>query len=95
MELPVQWHLADAPYFRYGGQLGRIIHSAAAVEAIWREEFEAHCWRCPGTFYHLTLHVQLIGHPGRLAMLGRHLRDVGSRPGVQFLTAKEMAAGVA
>ena len=25
VELPVQWHLADAPYFMYGGQIGRVV----------------------------------------------------------------------
>ena len=93
VELPVQWHLADAPYFRHGGQIGRVLQSAAAVEAIWTEEFDG-LYDMPGTFYHPTLHVQLIGHPGRLRMLERHLRYVKSRPGCVFLTAQEVAARV-
>ncbi len=93
VELPVQWHLADAPYFRYGGQVGRVIHAAAQVEAIWQEEFDA-LYEMPGAFYHLTLHVQLIGHPGRLRMLGRHLRYLASRHRVRFLTAQEAATAV-
>jgi peptidoglycan-N-acetylglucosamine deacetylase len=93
VELPVQWHLADAPYFRYGGQVGRVLQSAAAVEAIWTEEFDG-LYDMPGTFYHPTLHVQFIGHPGRLRMLERHLNYVKSRPGVSFLTAQDVAARV-
>ena len=93
VELPVQWHLADAPYFRYGGQLGRVIHSAAQVEAIWQEEFDA-LHNTPGAFYHPTLHVQLIGHPGRLRMLERHIRHIRSHPRTRFLTAQQTAARV-
>jgi peptidoglycan/xylan/chitin deacetylase (PgdA/CDA1 family) len=91
VELPVQWHLADAPYFLYGGQVGRVIQPASHAEAVWGEEFDG-LYETPGAFYHLTLHVQLIGHPGRLAMLRRHLRHVRGRPGVRFLTSSEAAA---
>jgi peptidoglycan/xylan/chitin deacetylase (PgdA/CDA1 family) len=91
VELPVQWHLADAPYFLYGGQIGRIIRPATDAEKVWTEEFDA-LYETPGTFYHLTLHVQLIGHPGRLRMLARHLRHVRGQPGVTFLTAQQAAA---
>ena len=35
VELPVQWHLADAPYFMYGGEIGRVIRRAHDVQAIW------------------------------------------------------------
>lgn len=94
VELPVQWHLADAPFFRYGGQIGRTIHSAAQVEAIWQEEFDA-LYDVPGAFFHLTLHVQLIGQPGRLRMLGRLLSHIGRHGRVRFQTAQEVAAGVA
>ena len=91
VELPVQWHLADAPYFRYGGQIGRVIHSAAQVEAIWQEEFDA-LYEMPGTFFHLTLHVQLIGHPGRMKMLQRFTRHMRGHSRVRFMNSTETAA---
>jgi peptidoglycan/xylan/chitin deacetylase (PgdA/CDA1 family) len=94
VELPVQWHLADAPFFRFGGQVGRVIHSAGQVQTIWQDEFDA-LYDMPGTFYHLTLHVQLIGHPGRLRMLERHLSHVRNHARVKSLTAREIAATIA
>lgn len=94
VELPVQWHLADAPFFSYGGEVGRVIRPAVDAEQVWTEEFDGlRGW--PGSFYHLTLHVQLIGHPGRLAMLRRHIDHIRSEPRARFMTAAELAATVA
>jgi len=93
VELPVQWHLADAPYFLYGAMPGRIIRPAADVQRLWEEEF-AGLYAWPGTFYHLTLHVQLIGHPGRLAMLDRHLSFIAGHSRARFMTASALAATV-
>ena len=93
VELPVQWHLADAPYFMYGGQIGRVIRSAHDVQAIWQEEFEAlYSW--PGAFFHLTLHVQLIGHPGRLNMLDRFIHHVRQRNRIKFCRCRDLALTV-
>jgi peptidoglycan/xylan/chitin deacetylase (PgdA/CDA1 family) len=93
VELPVQWHLADAPYFLFGGQIGRVVRPARDAEQVWTEEFDG-LYETPGAFYHLTLHVQLIGHPGRLRMLARHLKHVRGRPGVEFLTSQQAASQV-
>lgn len=94
VELPVQWHLADAPFFLYGGDLQRRIRPAAEAEAVWMDEFEAGAdW--PGTFFHLTLHVQLIGHPGRLRMLDRVLTRIRSHPRARILTCEALAATLA
>jgi peptidoglycan/xylan/chitin deacetylase (PgdA/CDA1 family) len=93
VELPVQWHLADAPFFGYGGDPQRRIASAAEAEAVWMEEFEA-SYDWPGAFFHLTLHVQLIGHPGRLKMLDRVLSRIRAKPNALIMTCKQLAAGV-
>src|SRR6185436_17938915 len=42
VELPVQWHLADAPYFMHGGRMERVVRTAAEVEDLWKEEFVGH-----------------------------------------------------
>ena len=94
VELPVHWHLADAPYFLYGGLPGRSIRSAAEAEQVWREEFEGLYATRPGSFFHLTLHVQLIGHPGRLQMLERFLEHVQGHSGVTFQTCGGLAREV-
>ncbi|MGE3064687.1 MAG: polysaccharide deacetylase family protein [Hyphomicrobiaceae bacterium] len=94
VELPVQWHMADAPFFSYGGEVGRVVRPAIDAEQVWREEFDGlYDWE--GTFYHLTLHVQLIGHPGRLRMVARHLAYMKSHARSRFMTAGEIAATVA
>lgn len=93
VELPVQWHLADAPYFMYGGQIGRVIRSAASAEEVWKEEFSG-LYKWPGAFFHLTLHVQLIGHPGRLQMLDRFIRFIKDHPRAVFMRCGEVAAEV-
>jgi len=93
VELPVQWHLADAPYFMYGGQIGRVIRPAVDAQAVWEEEFSG-LYDWPGAFYHLTLHVQLIGHPGRLKMLDRHLRFIKRHNRARFMTSTQLAATV-
>ena len=94
VELPVHWHLADAPYFLYGALPGRIPHAAAQVEAIWREEFTGLYEDRAGAFYHGTLHVQLIGHPGRLRMLDRFLHFVKSHERARFMRADTLAGSL-
>jgi len=96
VELPVQWHLADAPYFLYDGALpGRMPRSAATAYELWHEELIGACEDRPGSFFHLTLHVQLIGHPGRLRMLDRFVRAIKQQPRARFMTCAEVAATVA
>lgn len=95
VELPVQWFLADAPYFLYDGALpGRIPRAAADAHAVWAEEFIALYEDRPGAFFHLTLHVQLIGHAGRLRMLARFLDLIREHGRARFMTAAELAATV-
>jgi len=95
VELPVHWHLADAPYFLYGGLPGRVIRPAATARQVWMEEFEGLYEDRPGAFFHLTLHVQLIGHPGRLRMLDGLLSEMAARPRTRFMTSSELASTVA
>lgn len=94
VELPVHWHLADAPYFLYGGLPGRVIRPATEAEQVWREEFDGLRADRPGSFFHLTLHVQLIGHPGRLRMLDRLLSHIRMHDEVRFRTCQNLAREV-
>ena len=68
------------------------IHSAADVEAIWQEEFEAIYDK--GGYYGLTMHPQIIGRPGRLAMLDRLIGWMQDHEGVRFVTGAELAAEI-
>lgn len=94
VELPVHWHLADAPFFLYGGDIQRRIRPVREAEAVWMDEFDA-TYEWPGTYFHLTLHVQLMGHPGRLRMLDRVLAHMKGRARTRFMTCAEVAATVA
>lgn len=94
VEVPVQWHLADAPYFLYGGLPGRSLHPPSAAFETWSEEFIGLYEDRPGSFFHLTLHVQLIGHPGRLRMLERLIELMRERPRTEFLRCDELARRV-
>ena len=69
--------------------------SAATAYELWHEEFTGLCEDRPGSFFHLTLHVQLIGHPGRLRMLERFIRAIKQQPRARFMTCAEVAATVA
>jgi peptidoglycan/xylan/chitin deacetylase (PgdA/CDA1 family) len=93
VELPVHWHLADAPFFLYGGDVQRRVRPVAEAEAVWMDEFDA-TYDWPGTYFHLTLHVQLMGHPGRLRMLDRILHRMRDRPRTKVMTCAEVAATV-
>jgi peptidoglycan/xylan/chitin deacetylase (PgdA/CDA1 family) len=95
VELPVHWHLADAPYFLYGGGLGGTIDTPSTAYENWSEEFLALYDERPGSFFHLTLHVQLIGHPGRLRMVERLIKLIKSKPRAAFMRCDELAAEVA
>ena len=93
VELPVQWHLSEAPFFIHGGRMERVVRTAAEVERLWLEEFEG-LYEWPGAFFHLTLHVQLICHPGRLKMLDRLLTHIKAQPRTRFMRSDELAATI-
>jgi peptidoglycan/xylan/chitin deacetylase (PgdA/CDA1 family) len=93
VELPVHWHLADAPFFLYGGEIQRRIRPVGEAETVWVDEFDA-TYDWPGAYFHLTLHVQLIGHPGRLRMLGRVLDRMKKRSRTRFMTCHELASAL-
>ncbi|HZD78880.1 MAG TPA: ribulose phosphate epimerase, partial [Actinomycetota bacterium] len=72
IELPVHWVLDDAPHFWFdAGSWTKTIRTAAEVEALWEEEVAG--IRALGGLAVVTMHPQVIGRPGRLAMLDRFL----------------------
>ena len=93
VELPISWILDDAPYFWFDeDSWNKKIHSAADVEAIWKEEFAAIYDK--GGYYGLTMHPQIIGRPGRLAMLDRLIGWMQAHEGVSFVTGAKLAAEI-
>jgi peptidoglycan-N-acetylglucosamine deacetylase len=89
VELPVQWIIDDAPFFKYQVGGSRPIASAAQVYQVWTEEFRG-IYRHGGLF-NLTMHPQLIGRPGRMLMLERVIDFMQSFPGVWIAQGQEIA----
>jgi len=91
VELPVHWTLDDAAHFWFDAAAwNKTIRTAAEVRALWEEEFAG--FNALGGLFMLTMHPQVIGRPGRLAMLERFIGWMQSHPSVWFATAREVAA---
>ncbi len=88
VELPVSWTLDDYPYFG-----SRPEASPARVEEIWRGEFDA-LLKIEGASFVLTMHPEVIGRPGRLAMLDRLVGHMRRFQDVTFYRCDKLAAQV-
>jgi peptidoglycan-N-acetylglucosamine deacetylase len=90
VELPVHWTFDDAPHFWFDlRSWTKTVRTAAEVRALWEEELQG--MRRIGGLVMLTMHPQIIGRPGRLAMLEDFLLWARSLPGVRFSTAHAVA----
>ena len=85
LELPVSWTLDDYPFF-----MSRPERTAAEVEEIWRDEFDALRER-EGAAFVLTMHPQVIGRPGRLAMLDSLIAYIRHTGDAEFFRCDEFA----
>ncbi len=85
VELPVSWTLDDFPFF-----MARPERSASEVEEIWRDEFDALREREDAALV-LTMHPQIIGKPGRLAMLDRLVAYIHHSGDAELLRCDELA----
>ncbi len=86
VELPVSWTLDDFPFF-----MARPERSASEVEEIWRDEFDALREREDAALI-LTMHPQIIGRPGRLAMLDRLIAYIRHSGDAELLRCDELAS---
>ena len=86
VELPVSWTLDDYPFF-----MARPERTAGEVEEIWRDEFDALREREDAAFV-LTMHPQIIGRPGRLAMLDNLIAYIRHSGDAELLRCDELAA---
>ena len=90
-EVPVQWFVDDAPYFRYVGGPQDKTPPANPIQVLeaWTEEFEA--TREYGGLFMITIHPWISGRGQRIRMLRRLLEHVCSTRGVWVTTAEEIA----
>ena len=90
-EIPVNWFLDDAPYYRYAGRGDtRPPAFPEQLTRAWEEELEA-CKRFGGLFM-LTMHPWLSGRAARVAALERMVRRHRDDPEIWWATAAEIAA---
>ncbi len=93
-ELPIQWILDDAAHFWFDGRESwlRRISAPSEVREIWEAEFAG--IRELGGAFVLTMHPQVIGRPGRLALLDGVIAHVRSHADVWVATCRELAGRV-
>jgi len=88
-EVPIQWLLDDAPFYRhvYGSTNG--IADPDRVIRLWTQEFRG-MYRENACFV-LTMHPWISGRAGRLDGLEQLIRAIRAEPGVWWTTCKEIA----
>ncbi|GGK45024.1 polysaccharide deacetylase family protein [Salinarimonas ramus] len=91
VEIPVQWQIDDAIFFRFfGGGVDKWPPARAAdVGDAWIDEFEA--GRAYGQLLMITIHPWISGRAQRVAMLERVLGRVAAQDDVWIATAGEIA----
>ncbi|MCW8163662.1 polysaccharide deacetylase [Verminephrobacter aporrectodeae subsp. tuberculatae] len=92
VEVPVQWTVDDALYFRYTNSPRDKTHPAnpGAVLDSWIEEFEG--VRETGGLFMVTLHDWISGRSQRLRLLRKLIAHIRHDPQVWWARADEVAA---
>jgi peptidoglycan/xylan/chitin deacetylase (PgdA/CDA1 family) len=88
-EVPVQWLLDDAPFFRHVYGTSNAIADPARVFNVWSTEFSA-MHKENGCFV-LTCHPFWSGRASRIALLDDLVRLIRRQRGVWFATCDEVA----
>ena len=88
-EVPIQWLLDDAPFYRHVYGATNAIAEPDRVIRLWTQEFQA-MYRENGCFV-LTMHPWVSGRAGRLDGLEQLIRAMRHEPGVWFATAMQVA----
>ncbi|MGI9332367.1 MAG: polysaccharide deacetylase family protein [Gammaproteobacteria bacterium] len=90
-EIPVQWAIDDAIYFRYfggGRDTGPPANPMQVLES-WIMEFDAVA--ATGSLFMVTVHPWMSGRAPRIEMLRRLFTHIRSREGVWWTTAGDVA----
>jgi peptidoglycan/xylan/chitin deacetylase (PgdA/CDA1 family) len=88
-EVPVQWLLDDAPFYRHVYGATNAIAEPDRVIDLWIQEFQG-MYRENGCFV-LTMHPFISGRASRIDGLERLIRRIREEPGVWFATALQVA----
>jgi peptidoglycan-N-acetylglucosamine deacetylase len=88
-EVPVEWLLDDAPFYRHVYGASNAIADPDRVIGLWTQEFRG-MYRENGCFV-LTMHPWISGRASRVEGLERLIRRMREEAGVWFATAAEVA----
>jgi peptidoglycan/xylan/chitin deacetylase (PgdA/CDA1 family) len=88
-EVPIQWLLDDAPFYRHVYGATNAIAEPDRVIRLWLQEFQG-MYRENGCFV-LTMHPWISGRAGRMDGLEQLIRAIRQEPGVWWATAMQVA----
>jgi len=88
-EIPVQWLLDDAPFYRHVYGATNAIADPDRVIRLWTQEFQG-MYQENGCFV-LTMHPWISGRAGRMLGLEQLIRAIKAEPGVWWATCKQVA----
>lgn len=89
IELPWSWSLDDAPYALFSVKNPRPIMTNEHILSVWKADFdEIYRW---GGLFDVIMHPQVIGRPGRIAMLRQLIQYIQTFPNVWIATGTEVA----
>ena len=93
VEIPASWHLDDMVPLMFMKTVpnSQGFESPRVVEEIWRDAFDWIYRKYDYAIFPMTIHPDVSGRPQVLAMHERLFEHMSSKPGVRFVTMREIA----
>ena len=93
VEIPASWHLDDMVPLMFMKSVpnSQGFESPRVVEEIWRDAFDWVYRKYDYAIFPMTIHPDVSGRPHVLAMHERLFAHMSSKPGVRFVTMREIA----
>lgn len=93
VEIPASWHLDDMVPLMFMKTVpnSQGFESPRVVEETWRDAFDWVYRKCDYAIFPMTVHPDVSGRPQVLAMHERLFEHMSSKPGVRFVTMREIA----
>ena len=93
VEIPASWHLDDMVPLMFMKSVpnSQGFESPRVVEETWRDAFDWVYRKHDYAIFPMTIHPDVSGRPQVLAMHERLFEHMNSKPGVRFVTMREIA----
>lgn len=93
VEIPASWHLDDMVPLMFMKTVpnSQGFESPRVVEEIWRDAFDWVYRKHDYAIFPMTIHPDVSGRPQVLSMHERLFEHMASKPGVRFVTMREIA----